>query len=136
MQKKRIMIIETDDDRIKQVNFLLRLAGYESHVSANVREAVNWAQVCHLAGEEALCLLINSVESHDECVDALQTLAHYAFPLPVLLVRRGQWCGDLPTARFPTLRILCCPPATLNAALTAIEQSHPRRSGAIRQASA
>jgi len=136
MHKKRIMVIETDDDRIKQVSFLLRLAGYESRIIANVREAVNWAQVCPLAGEEALCLLINSVESQEECITILQTLAHYAFPLPAILVRRSQWSGDLPTARFPTLRILCCPPATINAALTAIEQSRPRRTATTLQVSA
>lgn len=136
MSKKRVMVIEANDERFKQVSFLLRLAGYESRIMANVREAVNWAQVCHLGGEDALCLLINSVESAEECLAALQPLAHYAFPLPVLLVRRGQWVGDLPTARFPTLRILCCPPATINAALAAIGQSQPQRSGATFQVSA
>lgn len=123
MHKKRIMVIETDAERFKQVNFLLRLAGYESRLVANVREAANWARVCHLAGEEEFCLLINSVESSEECLSVLQPLAHYAFPLPVVLVRRGQWDGDLPTMRFPTLRILCCPPATINAALSAVAQS-------------
>lgn len=129
MHKKRIMVIETNEERFKKVNFLLRLTGYESRIVANVREAANWARVCHLAGEEVFCLLINSVESSEECLSALQPLAHYAFPLPVVLVRRGQWDGDLPTTRFPTLRILCCPPVTINAALSAVARSS--RGGAM-----
>lgn len=136
MQTKRIMVIEADDDRLKQINFLLRLSGHENRTIANIREAVNWAKVCHQAGEEVLCLLLNSVSSAEECGAILQELSYLAFPLPVVMVRRGQWDGALPTARFPTLRIICCPPATINAALTAIEQSQPRHSSAVRQVSA
>lgn len=132
MHNKRIMVIESDEERFKKAHFLLRLAGYESRVVANVREAANWSRVSHLAGEEEFCLLINSIESPEECLSALQPLADYAFPLPVILVRRGLWDGDLPTSRFPTLRILCCPPATINAALSAVDQSS--RGGTMRSA--
>lgn len=135
MQTKRIMVIETDEERFKQVNFLLRLASYESRTVANASEAANWSRVSHQAGEEALCLLINSVGSPDECSHLLQTLAKYAFPLPIIMVRRGQWDGSVPTARFPTLRILSCLPATINAALSAVGQSHPRRTSATLQVS-
>ncbi len=126
MQTKRIMVLEADYERFKQVNFLLRLASYESRIVANVSEAANWAKVSHQGGEEALCLLINSVSSPEECSNLLQTLAKYAFPLPIIMVRRGQWDGSVPTARFPTLRILSCLPATINAALSAVGQNHPR----------
>lgn len=136
MQTKRIMVIEADDERIKQTNFLLRLAGHESRSIADIREAVNWAKVCHQSGEAVLCLLINSVSSPEECITLLQELSYFTFPLPVIMVRRGQWDGTVPTARFPTLRILCCPPATINAALTAIAQSHQRRSSVTLEVSA
>lgn len=128
MQTKRIMVIESDDERFKQINFLLRLAHYESRSVANVSEAVNWARLSHQAGEESLCLLVNSVNSAEDCLEILPVLAKYSFPLPVILVRRDKWDGAVPTARFPTLRILSCLPATINAALSAIGQSHPRRS--------
>ncbi len=136
MQTKLIMVIEADDERFKQVNFLLRLADYESRIIANVSEAVNWARVCHQAEEEALCLLVNSVSSPEECLGLLQALAKYRFPLPIVMVRRDKWDGSVPTGRFPTLRILSCLPATINAALSAVGQSHPRRSSTPRQVSA
>lgn len=126
MQTKQIMVVETDDERLKQTNFLLRLTGHENRTIANIREAVNWARVCHQSGEAVLCLLINSVSSREECITLLHELSYLTFPLPVIMVRRGQWDGSVPTARFPTLRILCCPPATINAALTAIDQSQLR----------
>lgn len=133
MQTKQIMVIETDAERLQQVNFLLRLAGHESRNLTDIREAVNWVR---LSGETAPCLLINSVHSMEECVTLLHELSYFSFSLPVIMVRRGQWDGSVPTARFPTLRILSCMPATINAALTAIEQSHPRRSSVVRQVSA
>lgn len=133
MQTKQIMVIEADDEQFKKTNYLLRLSGHESRNIANIREAVNWARVCHQTGETVLCLLINSVRSLEECVTILQELSYFTFPLPVIMVRRGQWDGTLPTARFPTLRILCCPPATINAALSAINQNQPRRSHATLQ---
>ena len=136
MQTKKIMVIEEDDERFKQANFLLRLAGYESRIVANVSEAVNWAKVSHQAGEETLCLLINSVSSPEECCNLLQPLAKHAFPLPVVMVRRDKWDGSVPTARFPTLCFLSCLPATINAALSAVGQSHPRSSSATQQVSA
>lgn len=133
MQTKRIMVIEVDDERLKQVNFLLRLASYESRSVADAIEAVNWARLCHQSGEEAFCLLVNSVRNEEECLGILQLLTEHSFLLPVVLVRRNQWDGSVPTARFPTLRILSCLPATINAALSAINQSQPRRSHATLQ---
>ena len=133
MQKKRIMVIEADDERLKQTNFLLHLTDYESRNITDIREAVNWARLSHQTGEAALCLLINSVNSLEECVTLLHELSYLTFPLPVVMVRRGQWDGSVPTARFPTLRILCCPPATINAALSAIDQGQLRRSSAVPQ---
>lgn len=137
MPTKRIMVIEADDERFKQVNFLLRLAGYESRHVATIEEAVNLARVCQHPAEGALCLLVNSVTSPESGLTLLQTLAHYAFPLPVVLVRRGDWEGPAANARFPALHVLYCLPTTINAALTAIGQSHPqRRSAAPEQISA
>lgn len=133
MQTKQIMVIEADDERYKQVSFLLRLANYESRSVTDVIEAVNWARLCQQSGEEAFCLLVNSVRNEEECLGILQPLSKHSFPLPVILVRRDKWNGSIPTARFPTLRILCCPPATLNAALSAIAQSQPRHSHATLQ---
>lgn len=133
MQTKRIMVIEADDERLKQANFLLRLASYESRSVTDVIEAVNWAKLCQQSGEQAFCLLVNSVRSAEECLEILQLLTEHSFLLPVVLVRRDQWDGSIPTARFPTLRILSCPPATINAALSAIEQSQPRHSHATLQ---
>lgn len=130
MQTKRIMVIETDNERYQQVSFLLRLASYESRSVTDVPEAVNWARLCQQSGEEVFCLLVNSVRNEEECLGILQPLSKHTFPLPVILVRRDKWDGSVPTARFPTLRILSCPPATLNAALSAIAQSQPRRSPA------
>lgn len=136
MQTKRIMVIEADEDRLKQTNFLLRLSGHEARTIINIHEGVNWSRLCHQSGEDVLCLLINSVSSPAECVSMLQELSVLSFPLPVIMVRRGQWDGAVLMARFPTLRILFCPPSTINAALTAIEKSHPRRNAAIQQVSA
>lgn len=136
MQTKQIMVIDADDEQFKQTNYLLRLSGHESRNIANIREAVNWTRVCHQTGEAVLCLLINSVSSLEECVTILQELSSFTFPLPVIMVRRGQWDGSVPTARFPTLRILSCLPATLNAALSAIDQSQLRRSRATLEVSA
>jgi DNA-binding NtrC family response regulator len=133
MHKKRVMVIEADDERCKQVNFLLRLASYESRSVTDVVEAVNWARLCQQSGEEAFCLLVNSVRSTEECVGILQTLSRHAFFLPVVLVRRDKWDGAVPTARFPTLQILSCLPATLNAALSAIDQCQPQRRSATLQ---
>jgi DNA-binding NtrC family response regulator len=134
MHKKRIMVIEADDERLKQLNFLLRLTCYESRTLTDISEAVNWARLCQQSGEEALCLLINSVRSSEDCAGILEFLSRHAFTLPVILVRRDKWDGAVPTARFPTLRILSCLPATLNAALSAIDHCLPRlRSSATRQ---
>jgi len=134
MRTKQILVVEADDERLKQTNYLLRLAGHESRNIADIREAVNWAKVCHQTGEAVLCLLINSVSSLEECVTLLHELSCCTFPLPVIMVRRGQWDGSVPTARFPTLRILCCPPATINAALSAIKP-HAGRTDVARQVS-
>lgn len=133
MQIKRVMVIETDEERLKQTNFLLRLSDHESRNTTDIREAVNWVRLCQQSGEEILCLLINSVTSQEECIAMLQELSFLSFPQPIIMVRRGQWDGSVPTRRFPTLRILSCLPATLNAALTAIEQSRPRRNASIQQ---
>lgn len=136
MQIKRIIGIETDDERIKQIQFLLRLAGYENLFAANISEAVNWARVFHQAGEDCLCLLINSVSSAEECLSYLQPLAQYTVQLPVIMVRRNRWDGDIPTARFPTLRILTCLPETINAALSAVALSAPLKVATARQVTA
>jgi hypothetical protein len=133
MHTKRIMVIEADDERFKQVNFLLRLANYEYRILADVIEAVNWASLCDQSGEESFCLLVNSVRSEEECLGILQLLTKHSFPLPIVLVRRDKWDGSIPTARFPTLRILSCLPATINAALSAIDQCQPRRRSASLQ---
>lgn len=131
MHKKQIMVIEADDERCKQINFLLRLTSYESRCVTDVIEAVNWASLCDQSGEEPFCLLVNSVRNDEECLGILQLLTKHSFPLPVVLVRRDKWDGSIPTARFPTLRILSCLPATINAALSAIDQCQPRRRSAL-----
>jgi len=133
MHRKKIMVIEADYERGKQVHFLLRLTNYESRCVADVIEAVNWARLCDQSGEESFCLLVNSVRSEEECLEILQLLTKHSFPLPVVLVRRDKWDGSIPTARFPTLRILSCLPATINAALSAIDQCQPRHRSASLQ---
>lgn len=135
MHKKRVMVIEADDERLKQLNFLLRLACYESRILTDISEAVNWARLCQQSGEEVFCLLVNSVRSSEECAGILLALSRHAFSLPVVLVRRDKWDGAVPTALFPTLRILSCLPATLNAALSAIDQCQPLRRSITLQAS-
>ena len=88
--EQTVLVVESDSERGRKLEVLLRIAGYRTVSFAAIEEAINWSTACARQGQE-VCLLNSAPGPVLELAALLQKIRQCHIELPVLLVNR-----DLP----------------------------------------
>lgn len=89
MNKNMVLIVDKNSHRVENLQFMVRLGGYETRIFENTAAALNWIKYAGHAAQ-ILCLLFNHPQELENTEKIFTEWVGSGMIVPVVLVQRGK----------------------------------------------